>query len=101
MVGTSAGACWALKMVGPVARFKTRAEVITIRNGRLHNMRPPRVHWNWGLPGNVSCFGPRGKPNNHRGYRGSEAIRNRANRLYVTPLSAPVSPVVQVSSARL
>src|SRR6266478_4020750 len=42
MVGTSAGAgaCWALK-IGPVARFKTRAEAVTIRKGKLHSMEPP------------------------------------------------------------
>src|SRR5260370_441013 len=53
MVGTSAGAgaCWALRMVGPVARFKIRAEAVTIRNGRLHNMEPPGGIGTEGLPG--------------------------------------------------
>src|SRR6266404_6343165 len=41
MVGTSGGACWALRIVGPAARFKIRAEAVTIRTGRLHNMEPP------------------------------------------------------------
>src|ERR1700682_5254264 len=41
MVGTSAGACWALRIVGPVAKFKIRAEASTVRKGRLHNIEPP------------------------------------------------------------
>src|ERR1700681_2640417 len=41
MLGTSAGACWALRIVGPVARFKISAEMVTIRKGRLRNMEPP------------------------------------------------------------
>src|SRR6266446_10484961 len=36
MVGRSAGACWALRIVGPAARFKARAEAVTIRKDKLH-----------------------------------------------------------------
>ncbi len=61
MVGTSAGA-WALKMVGPAARFRIKAEASRVRKGRLHNIGPPRVHRNSGNTRNVSCFRPFGKP---------------------------------------
>src|SRR5882762_7579255 len=40
MVGTSTGAGCAVKRVGPVARLKIRAEAVTIRKGRLHNIEP-------------------------------------------------------------
>src|ERR1700675_3485534 len=86
MVGTSGGACWALRIVGPVARFKIRAEASAVLKGRLHNIEPPAgCIGTGGLPGNVSCFGPHGKPNNHRGHRGSQGKRHREKRFCVTP----------------
>src|SRR5713101_3380774 len=50
MVGTSAGAgaCWALRIVGPLARFKIRTEASAVLKGRLHNIEPPAGIRNWG-----------------------------------------------------
>src|SRR5450755_227995 len=62
MVGTSADDCWALSMVGPAARFRTRAEATAIRKGRLRDIKPPPVHRKQEITRNVSRFQPFGKP---------------------------------------
>src|SRR5271165_4315661 len=56
MVGTSAGACCALAIVGPAARFMAKAEATAIRKGRFDNIQPPRGNGKLGEAQNVPCL---------------------------------------------
>src|SRR5271167_560247 len=61
MVGSSPGGCCAMRIVEPAVKFRIKAEVITMRKGKLRNIEPPKYLRPQRIIRNVPCFRAFGK----------------------------------------